>query len=386
MQGAARISTHPRRTARMINPMVRHSERRHSLKKRIFGAPKLVLLAFACAVLAILPASAQRERPALDITGYVIDAELDTTAITLRPRPWSASPRPPISTWSPSAFTPPQGHQDQRRRRQAPRWRTHRRWFYPRHASTPFVDGQTSHWTFVYDGTITATKTVPSRASSWPRFRNRSATCSILPAVPMTGYMTDRFTARCTSACPRHEGLCERRHGTPQPITLSNGKPGSEYDFKWTKPGFPAPSSPGVTLTDHRVRQRQGLPHHHHQASGNQLAQTASKEYDFLPTASASRRPPASTSWRCRRCAPAAWAPELASIPGNRVGDKSAVRWLANTIAHQWWDWRSARTPQRRLDHQRHDALRRVDVYRRRERQKCPPRRHGRRSRRLPGL
>ena len=33
----------------------------------------------------------------------------------------------------------------------------------------------------------------------------------------------------------------------------------------------------------------------------------------------------------------AAWAPELASIPGNRVSDKSSVRWLANTIAHQWW-------------------------------------------------
>jgi aminopeptidase N len=31
------------------------------------------------------------------------------------------------------------------------------------------------------------------------------------------------------------------------------------------------------------------------------------------------------------------WAPELAAIMGSRVGDKSSVRLLANTIAHQWW-------------------------------------------------
>jgi aminopeptidase N len=34
---------------------------------------------------------------------------------------------------------------------------------------------------------------------------------------------------------------------------------------------------------------------------------------------------------------PSVWAPELAAIQSARVGDKSAVRLLANTIAHQWW-------------------------------------------------
>jgi hypothetical protein len=34
---------------------------------------------------------------------------------------------------------------------------------------------------------------------------------------------------------------------------------------------------------------------------------------------------------------PAAYAPELAAIQGSRVGDKSGIRLLANTIAHQWW-------------------------------------------------
>jgi len=34
---------------------------------------------------------------------------------------------------------------------------------------------------------------------------------------------------------------------------------------------------------------------------------------------------------------PAVWAPELAAISGSRTGDKSGIRLLANTIAHQWW-------------------------------------------------
>jgi hypothetical protein len=34
---------------------------------------------------------------------------------------------------------------------------------------------------------------------------------------------------------------------------------------------------------------------------------------------------------------PSAWAPELAAIVGNRVGDKSGIRLLANTMARQWW-------------------------------------------------
>jgi aminopeptidase N len=34
---------------------------------------------------------------------------------------------------------------------------------------------------------------------------------------------------------------------------------------------------------------------------------------------------------------PAVWAPEMAAIQGSRVGDKSGVRLLANTLAHQWW-------------------------------------------------
>jgi hypothetical protein len=329
----------------MINPMVRHSERRHSLKKRIFGAPKLVLLAFACAVLAILPASAQRERPALDITGYVIDAELDTTAHHLAATAvvsFTAPANLDVVTFGfhPALKVTKISDEDGKlldgERTADGSIRVT--------ASTPFVDGQTSHWTFVYDGTITGNEDGPVEGLKLAAIQE-PISYLLYPArwFPMTGYMTDRFTAEMHIRVPQGMRVfASGVTGTPQPITLSNGKPGSEYDFKWTKPGFPGTVIAGryadpITAGPGSVKVYLTITH---QASGNQLAQTASKEYDFFTD---SFGEPETTRLNVVEMPDdvllAAWAPELASIPGNRVGDKSAVRWLANTIAHQWWGW-----------------------------------------------
>src|SRR6202030_4221262 len=75
-----------------------------------------------------------------------------------------------------------------------------------------------------------------------------------------------------------------------------------------------------------------------HQAAANQLAQTATKEFDFFTDNFGGLD-------SSRMCVveipddtlPAVWAPELAGMMGSRVGDKSGIRLLANTIAHQWW-------------------------------------------------
>ena len=323
--------------------MVRHSERRHSLKKRIFGAPKLVLLAFACAVLAILPASAQRERPALDITGYVIDAELDTTAHHLAATAvvsFTAPANLDVVTFGfhPALKVTKISDEDGKlldgERTADGSIRVT--------ASTPFVDGQTSHWTFVYDGTITGNEDGPVEGLKLAAIQE-PISYLLYPArwFPMTGYMTDRFTAEMHIRVPQGMRVfASGVTGTPQPITLSNGKPGSEYDFKWTKPGFPGTVIAGryadpITAGPGSVKVYLTITH---QASGNQLAQTASKEYDFFTD---SFGEPETTRLNVVEMPDdvllAAWAPELASIPGNRVGDKSAVRWLANTIAHQWW-------------------------------------------------
>jgi hypothetical protein len=75
-----------------------------------------------------------------------------------------------------------------------------------------------------------------------------------------------------------------------------------------------------------------------HQAAANSLAQTATREFDFFTDQFGQ---PESERLNVVEIPddtlPAAWAPELAGIPGSRIGDKYSVRLLANTIAHQWW-------------------------------------------------
>ena len=128
--------------------------------------------------------------------------------------------------------------------------------------------------------------------------------------------------------------------GAAKPVTLSNGKDGSQYDFNWTKPGFPGTVIAGrytdpVSAGAGNVKVWLTAAH---QVSATALAQTAAKEYDFFTQSFGGAETnrlnvvelPDDTL-------PAAWAPELAAILGARVGDKSGVRLLANTIAHQWW-------------------------------------------------
>ena len=107
--------------------------------------------------------------------------------------------------------------------------------------------------------------------------------------------MTDRFTAEMHIKVPQGMRVfASGGSGTSKLVTLSNGKPGSEWDFKWTKPGFPGTVIAG-RFADPFIAGPGNVKVYltiSHQASGNQLAQTAT----FLPTASASRNPLTSTS------------------------------------------------------------------------------------------
>jgi tetratricopeptide (TPR) repeat protein len=128
--------------------------------------------------------------------------------------------------------------------------------------------------------------------------------------------------------------------GASKPVALASGKPGDQYDFNWTKPGFP-----GTVIAGRYVNPVSGGAGNvkvylsiSHQQSGNDLAQTAAREYDFFTDSFGGLE---STRLNIVELPddtlPAVWAPELAGMLGSRVGDKSGIRLLANTIAHQWW-------------------------------------------------
>ncbi len=304
----------------------------------------LALSGFLAAAVALaVPAAAQRERPALNITGYVIDAELDPAAHHLAATATVSFTAPPNldvvnfgfhPALKISKITDENGKVLDGERTADGSIRVT--------ASTPFTEGQTVHWTFVYDGTVTGNEDGPIEGLKLAAIQE-PISYLLYPArwFPMTGYMTDRFTAEMHIKVP--QGMQVFASGSTGPshsVTLADGKPGDEYDFNWKKPGFPGTVIAGryvspISVGAGNVKVYLTVSH---QQSGNQLAQMATKEYDFFTDSFGELE----TSHLNVVEMPddvlfAAWAPELTGIPGNRTGDKSAVRWLANTIAHQWW-------------------------------------------------
>ncbi len=313
----------------------------HNFRRRRFGAA-LGLLA-AVLVLAA-PLTAQRpERAALDITGYVIDAELDTTAHHLTANAAVSFTAPENAAEVNFGFHPAlkvTNITDENGKvltgerladgtiRVTP--------------ATPFVQGQASHWTFAYEGTITGSEEGPVEGLKLAAIQE-PITYLLYPArwFPTTGFMTDRFTAEMHIRVPQGmKVFASGSKGNSHPVTLANGKPGDQYDFDWTKPGFPGTVIAGrflgpFTAGPGNVKVYLTISH---QTAGNPLAQTAASQYDFFTDSFGS---PETAHLNVVELPddtlPAAWAPELAAIMGSRVADKSGVRLLANTIAHQWW-------------------------------------------------
>ncbi|MGD0547261.1 MAG: M1 family aminopeptidase [Terracidiphilus sp.] len=300
--------------------------------------------ALACTLLLAVPLAAQRiERPALTVSGYVIDAEVDTATHHLAAKatvtftaPENAEsvsfgfhPALKIAKISDDAGTLLTGDRSPDGSvRITP--------------ATPFVRGQEAHWSFEYEGAITGNDDGPIEGLKLAAIQE-PITYLLYQSrwFPTTGYLTNRFTMELHLRVPQGmKVFASGSTGAAKPVTLANGKDGDQYDFNWKKPGFPGtviagryvnPVSAGagnvkVYLTVSR------------QESASQLAQTAAKEYDFFTDqfgeAESSRlnvvELPDDTL-------PAVWAPELAAILGSRVGDKSGIRLLANTIARQWW-------------------------------------------------
>jgi tetratricopeptide (TPR) repeat protein len=310
------------------------------------GLPLKALLAIALTLglTVALPLAAQRvERPALNITGYVIDAELETATHHIAAKVDVTFTAPETLEMVSFGFHPAlkvTSITDENGKvltgersadgtiRVAP--------------SAPFTKGQVSHWTFVYDGAISGNEDGPIEGLKLAAIQE-PITYLLYPArwFPTTGFLIDRFTAEIHIRVPQGMRVFSSGStGKPHSVTLANGKPGDQFDFNWTKPGFP-----GTIIAGRYVDPVSAGPGNikvyltvAHQSAGNQLAQTAAKEYDFFTDSFGA---PESSHLNVVEIPddtlPAVWAPELAGMQGSRVGDKSGIRLLANTIAHQWW-------------------------------------------------
>src|ERR1035437_5904526 len=154
---------------------------------------------------------------------------------------------------------------------------------------------------------------------------------------PMTGLFTDRFTAEMHIRVPADYTAVGS--GATSRKTLADGR--SEFSFVWSKPGFPGtivagkflPAVAGsgysnihVYVTDKR------------KAGAADFAALAGREFEYMTSVFGQPEygrinivelPEDAVS--------AAWAPEIAAIAGNRIVDHNSQRLLANTLAHQWW-------------------------------------------------
>jgi tetratricopeptide (TPR) repeat protein len=296
------------------------------------------------AALLTAPLTAQRtERPMFAVSGYVIDAELDPATHHLAAKAvvsftapenseavsFGFHPALKVSKISDEAGTVLTGERSPDGGvRITP--------------ATPFVPGQAAHWSFEYEGTITGNDDGPIEGLKLAAIQE-PISYLLYPArwFPTTGYLTNRFTMELHIRVPQGMRVfASGSLGASKPVTLANGKEGDQYDFNWTKPGFPGTVIAGryvnpISAGAGNVKVYLTVSH---QQSGNELAQTAAREFDFFSESFG-----AAESNRLNvvelpdDTLPAVWAPELAAILGSRVGDKSGIRLLANTIAHEWW-------------------------------------------------
>ena len=243
---------------------------------------------FLIASILAAPLPAQRaERPTLTVAGYVIDAELDPATHHLAAKATVAFTAPESSEVVSFGFHPAlkvKSISDESGKvltgersadgtvRVSP--------------AVPFVQGQVAHWTFDYEGTVTGNEDGPIEGLKLAAIQE-PISYLLYPArwFPMTGYLTNRFTAEMHIRVPQGMRVfASGSLGASKPVTLADGKPGDQFDFNWTKPGFPGTVIAGryvgpVSVGGGNVKVYLTISH---QQAGNDVAQTAAKQYEFF--------------------------------------------------------------------------------------------------------
>jgi aminopeptidase N len=203
---------------------------------------------------------------------------------------------------------------------------------------SPLVKSSSNTFHFEYSGTLLNSDTSPVEGIKLAAVAD-PISILLYPGrwFPMTGLFTDRFTAEMHIRVPA--GYTAVGSGTASTKALPAGR--TEFSFTWSKPGFPGTIVAGKFMP---AITASGLSNIHvfvtdkRKSGATEFAALAGREFEYLTSIFGEPE-----SGRINivelpdDAVSAAWAPQMACIAGNRIVDHNSQRLLANTLAHQWW-------------------------------------------------
>ena len=278
-------------------------------------------------------------RPLINITGYVIDASLDPATHQLHATArvtFTALDALPVASFELHSalkvirVSDAKNHPLSAERGQSSTIRVT--------PGTPLAKGDTAQWTFQYEGELENGEGSPVEGLKLASIGEPIS--YLLYAArwfPLTGYLTDRFTAEITVHAPSgYKVLGSGSTGPPH-----SDREGQTWQFNWGRPGFPGTIVAGKFKEPTAVAGAANIKVYTtpaHDASAAEYAQTANREFDFFSGSYG-----AGESARLNvielpdDTVPAYWAPEMALVAGAQIAQRNNYRLLANTIARQWW-------------------------------------------------
>jgi aminopeptidase N len=203
--------------------------------------------------------------------------------------------------------------------------------------ANPLPKGTSTTFHFEYGGTLKDADTSPVEGI---KFAGVGDPISILlyPGrwFPMTGLFTNRFTAEMHIRVPSDERVIGSGSGVAAPKSLPGNR--TEYTFKWAKPGFPGTIIAGKFLEPIVSGNMRVYVTEKRKEYALDFAHAAEREFEFMSTTFGQ---PESSRMNLVElpddAVSAAWAPEIAGIAGGRIAARNEQRLLSNTLAHQWW-------------------------------------------------
>jgi hypothetical protein len=295
-------------------------------------------------------------RPQLDITGYVIHADLDPA--TGRLSATAVVTFTALEDLNVAVFGLNNGLQltaitDSAKPGPAPGGLTPGSLVYERNVTDSTVrvtpaailpKGSNATWTFTYAGKPTV-DTSPVDGIDFAQVGD-PISFLLYPGrwfpIAMPGLYTDRFTAEIHVTVPTGEqvigsGIAGEHAAPASNGSGSNGPARTEFVFNWTKPGFPGTIIAGKFLPAYTAPGVPNIrvyvtPDNKDKAAG--FAATVDKEFESMTSDFGEAQsgllnvvelPDATVS--------ASWAPEIIAIKPSHGN----TRLFANTVAHQWW-------------------------------------------------